>query len=59
VQYGGWVTSIQGIKERSLLLLLVLAVKNEGRGWLLEKNVKKKEEEFITNPNMADIKQND
>ncbi len=30
VPWGGWPTSIQGIKGGSLLLLLVLAVKNEG-----------------------------
>jgi hypothetical protein len=30
VQWGGWPTSIQGIEGGSLLLLLVLAVKNEG-----------------------------
>jgi hypothetical protein len=46
VRCGGWATSIQGIKRGSLLLLLVLAIKNEGRGWLLEEKVKKKEEEL-------------
>ncbi len=46
VQCGGRATLIQGIKGRSLLLLLVLAVKNEGRGQLLEEKVKKKEEEL-------------
>ncbi len=40
VPWGGWVTSIQGIEGGSLLLLLVLAVKNEGgvRSFFLEKD---------------------
>ncbi len=44
VRCGDRATSIQGIEGRSLLLLSVLAVKNEGRGRLLEEKVKKKEE---------------
>ncbi len=40
VPWGGWPTSIQGIKGESLLLLLVLAVENEGDVWsfFLEKD---------------------
>jgi hypothetical protein len=43
VAWGGWVTSIQGIEGGSLLLLLVLAVKNEGRVGCYEKGIVPKE----------------
>jgi hypothetical protein len=39
VLWGGWVALIQGIKGGSLLLLLVLAVKNEGGVGYYEKGI--------------------
>ncbi len=40
---GSWVTSIQGIKGGSLVLLLVLVVKNEGGVGCYEKGIVPKE----------------
>ncbi len=39
VPWGGWTASIQGIEGGSLLLLLVLAVKNEGGVGCYEKGI--------------------
>ncbi len=43
VPWGGWATLIQGIEGGSLLLLLVLAVKNEGGVGCYEKGIVPKE----------------
>ncbi len=53
VPWGGWVTSIQGIKGGSLLLLLVLAVKNEEGAGCYEKGIVPKEQwnPKMLNPN--------
>ncbi len=53
VPWGGWATSIQGIKGGSLLLLLVLAVKNEGGVGCYEKGIVPKEQwnPKMLNPN--------
>jgi hypothetical protein len=52
VPWGGRATSIQGIKEGSLLLLLVLAVKNEGGVGCYEKGIVPKE---WWNPKMLNL----
>jgi hypothetical protein len=44
VPWGGWATLIQGIEGGSLLLLLVLAVKNEGGVRCYEKGIVPKEQ---------------
>ncbi len=44
VPWDGWATLIQGIKGGSLLLLLVLAVKNEGGVGCYEKGIVPKEQ---------------
>ncbi len=53
VPWGGWATLIQGIKGGSLLLLLVLAVKNEGGVGCFEKGIVPKEQwnPKMLNPN--------
>jgi hypothetical protein len=53
VLWGGWVTLIQGIEGGSLLLLFVLAVKNEGRIGCYEKGIVGKEQwnPKMLNPN--------
>jgi hypothetical protein len=53
VPRGGWAASIQGIEGGSLLLLLVLAVKNEGEVGCYEKGIVPKEQwnPKMLNPN--------
>jgi hypothetical protein len=53
VPWGGWATLIQGIEGGSLLLLLVLAVKNEGGVSCYEKGIVPKEQwnPKMLNPN--------
>jgi hypothetical protein len=55
VPWGGWATLIQGIEGGSLLLLLVLAVKNEGGVGCYEKGIVPKER---WNPKMLNPKRN-
>jgi hypothetical protein len=52
VPWGGQATLIQGIKGGSLLLLLVLAVKNEGEIGCYEKGIVPKEQ---WNPKMLNL----